>query len=1707
MNIAAESLVLKTVFVGIRRNFGGNMNRILAFLVIFSMTIPAIAIPVSEVAVQVQDRGSSGIELSFQLPSISAAAFSLSEAEGIFETIDGREVPAVTRWVAVPIGHRVDLEIRSRRGNVRDGLGNVLTSHIDGDFAELDPPQVATVGRIAMFRGVAITPVTFYPLQYEVDGDRRVENSSVEIAVNFVPDSDAPAAMRVNNLPGSSARRLLNNFLVNSPYRDDPRRDPVQQTNHDRILIVHNNSDLFMERGRPWVDSLANWKRQMGYHVDVVSFPFNVDPREVYHFIRENYFEDNQDNDVAEFGSLSHLIIIGNYEGNLGFPRYFAGDELEGDHFYSLMYANIADEDNWYIPQITVGRMYATSFEELAGVIKRSILFEREPFREEGDDWFTRAIYTGERVAAPGGDYVPSMVHLGRWVYSRLVQRGYTDVDTLYAPTEREEQAMIDSVRRLLHFDHGLSLAVSRGWLKGCVIDEQRVVDTGRKNPFVMAITCLSGETQEQFFRSTTANRPKGPIVSMAILQLTHTRTNNSLVGGMVRAIRYSNIHQPGWIQVLGKIQMADDYRYDDAELERIKGTLACFTLMGDPSVNVYAAVPVELNAYHPETLAPGETGLSIRVEAEGQSVTEAVVTVWQEDGVHLVASPNEAGWVRFTFEDGLEEGSLGMTVMRYDAFPYLATIDVRDEEVMIDLLGVEFDDEDGLFGNGESVPTTLTLFNNSGDQDIEGVHVTLSSDDPLVSFDPEEIDVGDMDADSEEEVTFNTIFDRSSRAERDVRVNIDVEAGELNWEHSFLVETSGHLLAVQRTELGNNQIFGPGELVSLFIFAQNTGDLSTPRMRANLVSLHPAVDVLAGAVQYNVLQPGQTRSQDAGLLRLRLDQYAIPGNIAQLRLDVSALDQDDTFRDTVFFEMEIEAEGINHPTGPDEYGYVCFDVEDRIGGWEKSPVYQWREINPEKPEADFQGTPLYIGDGGNEEDSSVVVIFPEDFHFTYYGQEFDTMIVCSNGWIAFGAEQSMYVDSRNWQIPGVQGPDAQVCVQWQDFINPQPRDRGLFVHYIEEEGVFIVEWSEMEIWGGPADLAEFQVILYDTERWYPDTPDSEIKMQYKTFVAHAGHAEVDNQYSTIGVKNLDGSDGLEYAYWNRYSRFAHGIDPSGSALLFTTDVRPIIGAVRGRVVDASDPDSPIQGASVEASPVGLTAVTDNNGEYLIEDIPIGEIVVYVMSFGFNTGNSHVVILEGETSEQDFALTHPEIGVAPRSISETLLQNVTAQASFNVQNNGNGPLEFTLSTRYIDGSESEFDERLSVNVSAMVEDKVIYGCQFVGDRVYVTGANVDRMGVRDTTRINKIYVYNRNRELVETIIQPSHTLKGFFGLAYDGEFLYGGEDDRTITVFNTEGNFPRVINIPVEEQQIEIPWALTWNPDRNTLFVGFRRELIEMTVGDTVEVVNRFRVRLPGEDVMIFGLAWNELDEETPLYIMDQPEDDDEQTMRLVRFNPSEDPGERTTREVAMLAQRPDEFGSGLTISHDWELNEISLATIGVDEFADVGDDFLRIFEIGPDSRMVDFNPGPYSVPADDQLPVEVTLDATGLLADVDYEIGLFLDHNAAAEPILVEVRLHVDFNDVGGEAGIPTEFDLKPAYPNPFNSSTRVQFSTEIQGQVTLTIYDLTGRRVTELVNGELPAGHHQAIFNAGKLPSGIYFYRLESGEKVAVRRMVLLR
>ena len=151
-------------------------------------------------------------------------------------------------------------------------------------------------------------------------------------------------------------------------------------------------------------------------------------------------------------------------------------------------------------------------------------------------------------------------------------------------------------------------------------------------------------------------------------------------------------------------------------------------------------------------------------------------------------------------------------------------------------------------------------------------------------------------------------------------------------------------------------------------------------------------------------------------------------------------------------------------------------------------------------------------------------------------------------------------------------------------------------------------------------------------------------------------------------------------------------------------------------------------------------------------------------------------------------------------------------------------------------------------------------------------------------------------------------------------------------------------------------------------------------------------------------------------------------------------------------------------------------------------------------------------------LEVKACRGLSGVQNDVvefDYDGAIpSADGTSLAHPLLHS--MYVEVADTGGNVGgklillseiLPAEPALLGNYPNPFNSETTIGYALPHDAKVRLVVYDLLGHEVAVLVDGPQPAGRRAVRFSGDHLPSGLYAYRLQAGNEVVVRTMILAK
>ncbi len=331
----------------------------------------------------------------------------------------------------------------------------------------------------------------------------------------------------------------------------------------------------------------------------------------------------------------------------------------------------------------------------------------------------------------------------------------------------------------------------------------------------------------------------------------------------------------------------------------------------------------------------------------------------------------------------------------------------------------------------------------------------------------------------------------------------------------------------------GNGNGFAdPGENVVLNVSIKNFGDVASGVVGI-LSSPSPSVVITDSMVNFGDIY---TDSVAQGTYPISVASDAEIGVSFDLTLVITA--NAGAYVDTFIIPFAVGDPKLRY-TGPDAYGYYAYDMFD---GYSESPDYNWIEISS-------IGSLVAASDS---DDGTSQIQLP--FTFKYYGNDYNTISVCSNGWLGLGQIASHAYS--NTSMPNSQAPNNIIAGVWDD-LNPTSSGSGKIYYYYDTTAHrVIVEWNNVYHYGSTSP-EDFEIILYDPAYNTTLTGDGEIVIQYKT-------APTQTDFTT-GIENQDGSIGIQYNYDGAYDTYANEIRAQ-FAIKFTTDTPVYVGVEEHRV-------------------------------------------------------------------------------------------------------------------------------------------------------------------------------------------------------------------------------------------------------------------------------------------------------------------------------------------------------------------------------------------------------------------------------------------------------------------------------------------------------------------------------------------------------------
>ncbi|MDP8207362.1 MAG: FG-GAP-like repeat-containing protein [Candidatus Electryonea clarkiae] len=514
---------------------------------------------------------------------------------------------------------------------------------------------------------------------------------------------------------------------------------------------------------------------------------------------------------------------------------------------------------------------------------------------------------------------------------------------------------------------------------------------------------------------------------------------------------------------------------------------------------------------------------------------------------------------------------------------------------------------------------------------------------------------------------------------------------------------------------------------------------------------------------------------------------------------------------------------------------------------------------------------------------------------------------------------------------------------------------------------------------------------------------------------------------------------------------------------------------------------------------------TDAQGFYEFERLMVGEYELQFAKECFcDTLYLEVTIEEDETTTLDHLMTYPEMELDPTEINLNLMNVEETMVNISLTNFGYGYLDYSAQI-YLQGPGEDYEPVAPGNHAALfeleTEETRNRGIVFIYGHFFVSGS--DRF---DPLGPNKIYQYSRyGDELIDTFDQPvpseDRSAQGFYGLTWDGDFLYGVDEDIMYQMEVIPTNEDAEGSIELEDSweiPVEEPRFLTYDPDNDLFWMGGRDSVIVAVDRDGETVYEYEREFSPR------GLGWNPDDEDGfKLYFACRRTA--ETTTTMIKMDP-----ENGNYEELFQYEVPDGnfYVCSADISSTWHPIVKALVTL-VD---DGEQDYIQIWVIETnDTNFEILNPSG-TVNAETEIDVDFVFRGEGLLVG-DYPFFVEFENNACEdENNYIAVNMIV--SGVGEEhpadpenLDLPLEWSFKGAYPNPFNPLVNIEFSLRSDALVQARVYNLMGQEVAVLADHMIGAGHQTLAFDGSNLASGMYILQFNAGPIAEMKKLILLK
>jgi hypothetical protein len=1011
-------------------------------------------------------------------------------------------------------------------------LEKILQDNIDvrADWSRNEHPLISISAPVKA-RNLAFSAIDIAPYQYLPEEKRWEVVKRIDFEIAFLP-SNIEKTLRKNPIRANKffLRGFTQDFLNSSLL--DEEMDNVD--GEGAYLFILPDSSL-----TNILQPLIDWRLERGFSSSL-AFLSNIGNTavELKEYIQDAY--NTWDNPPQ------YVVLIGDIDGTIAVPCFYyhpsAIDSFPSDLPYSLL------EGNDYFPDLDIGRISVRDPVQLSIIVDKIVNYESEPPIIPDDNWFGRGLVSADTSAQMA-------LSVKQWSAEIMLDNGYEAVDSMFFFTYMPIPAVTSIINQ------GVGLFNYRGWSDwgGFATININLLSNGEKHPVLFG--CAGGTNNisqtecmgEAWLRGSYLNLPSAGISAIGPSAVnTMSKWDGTFDQGMMWGLLQDNLYRPAALIDRAILELWLCFPWDRGP-GNTSNSVECYAyaynLLGDPGLSIWTSEPLVISAVHSDSIPLGQNSIDISASDSSGALSEALAVMLF--GNELIASgyTDNSGNVELQLPAS-QAGNLTLTITAQNHLPYQTQIPIISTPQYLSCVNAIIDDDslgfsngngDGVLNPGEMVELNLMLTNFGTVIANNAWAIISSSDSNLNIFTPTQ-PYGVILPWGSSVNTIPFLLGLMETVVENAEITLNVEARDIlggvygsQWILP-LATPNAEVISYDFPAAPQDTLLLPGMNTDMILTLHNSGGCAWGTMT---MTAHSGLEGVVFSDSVSIIPPvsaGGTFTTNIDRLQVSVASLIFPGLQAPM---IFTFQTAGGWRDTVEIVVPIANVTIFDPViSPDGY-YYCFDNGDI--SYENAPQYQWLEIDP-----DFggSGTAIPLVDAQAFNGDSELLNLPQGFTFRYYGESFEQMTICSNGWMACGSVSGW--EYRNKPIPAAGEPMGMIAPFWDDLMLTSGGE--VYYRYDSTLSVFIVEWSRVRNVLG-SQIETFEVVLWDAETYPTPTGDSPISFIYNTI----NDVDTLNNYSTVGILNNEGDGGLQYVYSDIYSPGAVELDDH-LALYFTTE-------------------------------------------------------------------------------------------------------------------------------------------------------------------------------------------------------------------------------------------------------------------------------------------------------------------------------------------------------------------------------------------------------------------------------------------------------------------------------------------------------------------------------------------------------------------------